>query len=83
VPTQQPKDDSIRLEFATFPLTAEALEKCDQVRRAYSALLTEIEEYLDLGRERALVITHLQTAKDWTIRGIALQPGNQVRSAAK
>jgi hypothetical protein len=44
--------------------------KCEQVGKAFSALLDELEQLLPVGRERSLVLTKLQEAQDWALRGI-------------
>ncbi len=68
----------IRREFATHELNDVGLHKVDVIRREFSRLLNEIEPELPTnpGRERSLMITHLEEACMFAIRAITTDSTN-------
>lgn len=67
----------IRPEFASHDLRDVGEARITDVRAAFSALLGTVEANLPPGRERSLVVTKLQEACMWAVRGIAVDPSVQ------
>lgn len=68
---------SVRPEFTVHLLNAAGLDKARALGESFSRLLTEVEEMIPPGRERALVTTKLQEAAFWAKRGMAIDVTNQ------
>ena len=65
---------NIRAEFKAHAISPNVLDLIERVRIAFSTMLDEIEKCVPPGRERALVITKLQEASMFAVRGVALTP---------
>jgi hypothetical protein len=68
----------MRQEFQTHTLNDGGIEKTKQVGEVFSQALDALEQLVPQGRERSLVITKLQEAKHFAVRGVAVDPVNQV-----
>lgn len=67
----------IRKEFRVHRLNAEGLAKCDELARAFSALLDTIDSMSPgPSREKSLSVTALETAAFNAKRAVASQPEN-------
>lgn len=71
-------------EFAVHQLNPTGIARAERMAKAFDALVTELDAIGLVsddgkvgGRERALVITHLQTANFYAKRAMALNPFNQ------
>ena len=67
----------IRPEFQFHEMNAHGIAACTKLRAAFTELLTTVESTIPAGRERALVVTKLQEACNWAVRGAAIQPDHQ------
>jgi hypothetical protein len=72
---QSTAPDHIRNEFTGNTLDEVALERIRYLRTAFSVLLNAVEFVVPAGRPRSLVVTKLQEACMWAVRGIAENPG--------
>ncbi len=61
-----------RPEFVGHSLGDEQLRAIDRIRAAFSDCLDAIERDIPAGRERALVVTGLQEACMWAVRGVSV-----------
>lgn len=68
---------NIRPEFASHQLTDHGTINIDAIKQAFSVLLDEIERDVPAGRERASVVTKLQEACMFAVRGVAVAKENQ------
>lgn len=68
---------SIRPEFSSHDLRDVGEARIADIRAAFSALLGTVEVNLPPGRERSLVVTKLQEACMWAVRGISVDPSVQ------
>lgn len=66
---------NIRAEFQTHDVTPEQVDRINEVRRLFTHALTGIEIQMPPSRERSLVVTKLQEACMWAVRGIAAPNG--------
>jgi hypothetical protein len=55
-------------------MSDEDVQKTERVRLAFSDCLSAVEAELPASRERSLVLTGMQEACMWAIRGIAVVP---------
>lgn len=62
---------TVRPEFAPHEHSEDAAERIADLRLAFSTLLAEVERCVPQGRERSIVLTKLQEASMWAIRGAA------------
>lgn len=67
----------MRKEFAVHLLNKTGLDKANAIGEILSGALTAIEELVPASREMSLVVTKLQEAKHFAVRGVALQHENQ------
>lgn len=67
----------IRPEFKYHQLNDAGVEACNKIREGFTSLLGLVEATIPAGRERSLVVTKLQEACSWAVRGAATQPQNQ------
>ncbi len=67
----------MREEFQVHLLNEAGIEKAKELGALFSMLLTDLEEFVPAGRDRALVITKLQEASFFAKRAIASLPENQ------
>lgn len=68
----------IRPEFKYHQLNDAGLEVCSKIREGFTSLLNLVEATVPAGRERSLVVTKLQEACNWAVRGAAAQPGHHL-----
>ena len=68
---------AVRPEFASHDLRDVGLARIEDIRAAFSELLVTVEANLPPGDERLLVVTKLQEACMWAVRGIAVDPSVQ------
>ena len=66
---------SNRSEFIQPPLSEHGTQIGNEVIGLFSDLLTALETRVPAGRERALVVTKLQEAAFFAVRGVALKHG--------
>ena len=64
-------------EFSVHILNEMGIAKAKSIQAKFEDLLFALEGVCPPGRERALVVTNLQTAAFWAKRGMAVQPENQ------
>lgn len=65
-------------EFKVHILNEQGLAKAQNIQLLFELLLSGLDGLIpDLGRERALMVTHLQTAAMWAKRAMAMQPENR------
>ena len=67
----------MRNEFKVHRLNAMGMAKAEAIAAIFSVCLTNLEEVLPPGRERALVVTKLQEAAFFAKKGISEHPFNQ------
>lgn len=68
---------TVRPEFQYHELNQTGIDACTKLRAAFTELLTTVEATIPPGRERALVVTKLQEACNWAVRGAAIHPDHQ------
>lgn len=62
---------NIRAEFQTNNIDPDQASRIEEVRRIFTAALSQLEVHMPPSRERSLVVTKLQEACMWAVRGIA------------
>lgn len=67
----------VRPEFKYHELNEAGIDACNQIRAGFTTLLDLVETTIGPGHERALVVTKLQEACNWAVRGAALQTNHQ------
>ncbi len=67
----------VRPEFNVHSLNDQGIAKATELGEVFSEALDKIEAVVPAGRERALVVTKLQEAKFFAVRGVALDKANQ------
>ena len=65
-------------EFSAINMDDSAVEKCRVIRKSFSDALSAIKQHVKPGRELALVTTKIQDACMWAIRGVTMDPANQL-----
>lgn len=71
-------DTKIRSEFQVHMLNEQGIARASALGEVFSDALNKIEALVPAGRERAIVITHLQEASFFAKRGVATQKENQL-----
>jgi hypothetical protein len=67
----------IRSEFASHDISDVGQARIAAIRDAFSALLTHVEDNVPPGHEHDLVVTKLQEACMFAVRGVAVDPSVQ------
>lgn len=68
---------TVRPEFASHDITDVGAARIADIRDAFSALLARIEVSVPPGSERSIVVTKLQEACMFAVRGVATDPSVQ------
>lgn len=66
-----------RAEFIGHALDDDALRALDRIRAAFSDLLDAVDRDVPASRERSIVVTSLQEACMWAVRGVAVNGAAQ------
>ena len=67
----------IKPEFQAVAMNDAAVNKCRDIREAFSTALDDVTAQLGPSRELSIVTTKMQEACMWAIRGLAQKPENR------